>query len=74
MYILAKTPKGTIGAWHNPCMISAGIYGQDNCVSLEYNPMTGNLELLLMDKRIEEQGFVIKHVDENWQEIKEEQL
>ena len=52
MTIMNKTPKGTIGAWRHEIGICAGIYGKDNCVALEFNPLTGNLELLLMDERI----------------------
>ena len=69
MAIMNKTPNGTIGAWRHEMGICAGIYGKGNCVALEYNPFTKNLELLLMDEVIKEQGFVIKHVDKNWQEI-----
>ena len=64
-----KTPNGTIGAWRYENGVCAGIYGKGNCISMDYNPLTGNLELLLMDERIKEQGFVIKHVDKNWNEI-----
>ena len=72
MAVMTKTPQGTISAFRYTNGIAGGIYGKDNCVSLEYNNETGNLEILLMDDRIKEQGFIVKHVDKNWKEIKEE--
>ena len=69
MALMNKTPNGTISAFRHEMGICAGIHGKGNCVALEYNHLTGNLELLLMDERLKEQGFVIKHVDKNWKVI-----
>lgn len=68
MAYMKSTPDGTIGAFIHQNGIACGIYGKGNCISLEYNHETHQLELLLMDNRINEQNFVIKHVNREWKE------
>lgn len=75
MATMKKTPEGTIyaGAYGmnddiHVDGIGMGIYGKENCVSLEYDPVEGRLNLLLMDDRIKECRINVKHVDSNWNE------
>ena len=75
MATMKKTPAGTIYAGTYGTNdgihvdgIGIGIYGKDNCVSLEYDPVEGRLNLLLMDGRINECQIHVKHVDSEWRE------
>lgn len=62
MATMTKTPLGTISAhrWDNG--ISAGLYGKENFISIEYNELTKNIELIINDDKLKEQNIVVKYV------------
>lgn len=66
------TPTVTVGAWRHENGVAMGILGMGIFVSLEYNPLTQRLELLVMDGRLEECGVTVRHVDRDWNVIQED--
>ena len=73
MRTMCKTPNGTIGAFRWECGtnkgISVGIYGKGNFTSFEYDENNDELVLLVRKNEMEKQGFKLKFVDDNWDEL-----
>mgnify|MGYP007032384737 CR=1 FL=1 len=67
MNTLNKQPKGTIGAFRHNMGIAMGIYGEGNCVSLEYDPKSEKNVLLINDDFLG--NIELKHTDSKWKPI-----
>ena len=64
--VMNKTPRGTIQASRHAMGVVVGLYGKEAPISMEYNPETDQIEILVRDELLKKQGLVVKHVDQNW--------
>ena len=67
MNTLNKQPLGTIGAFRHNTGVAMGIYGNGNCVSLEYDGRDNKNKLLINDTNLGD--IEMMYVDAKWNPV-----